>query len=192
MADNLFKKLEAEALLDREHVVSVVVRFYRTIISYLKKCADRFCNEARNIKYLMLKEKFLYEDFKEVYTYFFHKTKSLPIFVISDNDIFDCYCFIKICLDINLENWEAESVPILLRWKTVLEGINNVNTVVKPQLLEMLGAFVFTVPGTNAECERLFSLVGQYWTKDKSQLKVSTLESVMKVKNKIALTCDQF
>ena len=34
MADNLFKKLEAEALLDREHVVSVVVRFYRTIISY--------------------------------------------------------------------------------------------------------------------------------------------------------------
>ena len=56
----------------------------------------------------------------------------------------------------------------------------------------MLGAFVFTVPGTNAECERFFSLVGQYWTKDKSQLKVSTLESVMKVKIKIALTCDQF
>ena len=55
----------------------------------------------------MLKEKFLYEDFKEVYTYFFHKTKSLPIFVISDNDIFDCYCFIKTCLDINLENWDC-------------------------------------------------------------------------------------
>jgi hypothetical protein len=59
-------------------------------------------------------------------------------------------------------------------------------------LLGKLVAFIFTLPGTNAECERIFSILRQYSTKEKSHLKISTLESVRKVKVNVSLTCEQF
>lgn len=192
MAENILKKLETEKLLDRSYVTSVVVRFYTAIIDYLETWANRFCNKAKKMNHLMLNEKLSYEEFKESYIFFLDATKLLPMPAISDNDVFDTYDCIKSCLDINLEKWKNDSVPLVMRWRTLLKSANEVNSTVKPLLLEKLAAFIFTLPGTNSECERIFSILGQYWTKEKSHLKISTLESVMKVKINIGLTCEQF
>lgn len=191
-AKKALKKLEDEGLIDTQNVMTVVVRFYTEIIAYLENWANRFCNEARKMKHLMLKEKFSYEEFQESYMFFINATKSLPMPAIDENAIFESYCCIKTCLDINLDKWEEDSVPLIVRWRTVLEGMKRANKEMKPLLLEKLVAFIFTLPGTNAECERIFSISSQYWTKEKSQLKVSTLESVMKVKVNVGLTCDEF
>ena len=46
--------------------------------------------------------------------------------------------------------------------------------------------------GTNAVCERLFSLINNYWTDKKSELSMETLKSWLAIKQNCKMSCSQF
>lgn len=46
--------------------------------------------------------------------------------------------------------------------------------------------------GTSAVVERLFSLINNYWTDDKSRLTVDTVKSWLAIKHNCKMTCEEF
>ena len=48
------------------------------------------------------------------------------------------------------------------------------------------------LPGTNAPTERLFSVMNNIWTAEKTQLNVSTLKAILIVKTNFELNCVDF
>lgn len=46
--------------------------------------------------------------------------------------------------------------------------------------------------GSNAVCERLFSLIKNYWTEEKSQLSLHSLKCWLSVKHNFEMTCPEF
>lgn len=56
----------------------------------------------------------------------------------------------------------------------------------------LLVEFALCLPGTNAELERVFSIINNIWTAEKSQLKVDTLKSMIITRVNNKLTCLEF
>ncbi len=76
------------------------------------------------------------------------------------------------------------------KWEIILCEFNGAN--VNNSLMKKIIEIIFVLTGTNTDCERLFSEINQYWTDEKSQLHVQILEGVMKVKNNINVTYEEF
>ena len=66
----------------------------------------------------------------------------------------------------------------------VYENVPNIENI------DFIVSFVFALPGSNAGCERIFSEVKYFWTQYKSNLKVKTLDAVLKVRHNLAPNCD--
>jgi hypothetical protein len=86
------------------------------------------------------------------------------------------------------EDWRRKK--LIEKWTSAFEylvvlGLLDLN------LLKKMVEFILVMPGTNADCERLFSLINIYWSDEKSHLEVVTLEAVMKVKN-LNVSCEDF
>lgn len=52
--------------------------------------------------------------------------------------------------------------------------------------------FPLLLIGTNAMCERLFSLIKNYWTDEKSQLTIQHLKNWLSVKYNMSMSCKEF
>lgn len=53
--------------------------------------------------------------------------------------------------------------------------------------------FFFSIPGHNANCERIFSLIGAQWSDERNRLKVGTVKHLITVKfNMKHLSCADF
>lgn len=58
--------------------------------------------------------------------------------------------------------------------------------------LEILVEYCMCLSGTNSPVERVFTHMNNFWTKDKSQLHVETLKSLLVVKTNFTETCVEF
>lgn len=62
---------------------------------------------------------------------------------------------------------------------------------VAPNMLKIC-EFVFSVPVSNAMCERVFSLMNTAWRKDRNRLLMKHLESELIIKQNCSLSCREF
>ena len=53
-------------------------------------------------------------------------------------------------------------------------------------------SYVFSLPHSNAMCERIFSLMFTAWRKDRNSLSIETLESELMIKHNFTETCQEF
>ena len=58
--------------------------------------------------------------------------------------------------------------------------------------LELLIELIMFLPGTNAQNERLFSIIFDTWSNDKGQLGEKTLDALTTIKFNSNLTCQEF
>lgn len=72
-----------------------------------------------------------------------------------------------------IADWSSRTISAEDRWLELFQ----IEKVLKN--VKILCEFVFCLPGTSASLERLFSNINNYWSPEKSQLKVSTLEAIM-------------
>lgn len=57
----------------------------------------------------------------------------------------------------------------------------------------MVVEFSFSLPGSNAAVERVFSLMNSTWTKSRNQLDISTVEASLIIKTSFdGMSCRQF
>lgn len=58
--------------------------------------------------------------------------------------------------------------------------------------LSLLVQYAFSIPGTSAEVERLFSIINDIWTPEKGQLLKETLEAHLNIHMNSKLNCSEY
>lgn len=53
-------------------------------------------------------------------------------------------------------------------------------------------SLLLSLPGTNAFIERVFSVINRFWTTEKAELSLRTLQAVIGVKLNVNLLCEKF
>ncbi|KAF2905628.1 hypothetical protein ILUMI_00548 [Ignelater luminosus] len=91
---------------------------------------------------------------------------------IDESALFDEVTLIKnYATEQKIKEWQEMKTPIDLRW-----------------LLE----FALCLPATNAPTERVFSIINNVWTPEKSQLTVETLKAMIVVRCNLGGSCEEF
>lgn len=90
----------------------------------------------------------------------------------------------------NLNTFEVNRVTFVTRWRSVMKDLKQSG--VRSTVLENVPVLVLTLPGKKVDFEKLFSVMGIYWTHGKSRWEVSILEYIMKIKTEIDIPCDKF
>lgn len=75
------------------------------------------------------------------------------------------------------------------RWVDIFHHFNQENHF--PQTRTIV-EFVFSLPGTSAPVERVFSIINKYWTIEKTQLLLPALEAVLYLKLNYDKTCKEY
>ena len=86
----------------------------------------------------------------------------------------------------NIKNLGENQTPMDM-WEKICKNYPDL----LPNLTSVLG-FIFSIPVTNAFCERVFSLMENYWSDDRAQSGVTLIKSEIQVKTNFSMTCQQF
>lgn len=105
--------------------------------------------------------------------------------------IFEQFGYIKrYCSAEKIEHWNESKTATEDRWVETFKHMeaNNVPFIEFSQIIE----YVLCFPGTSAPVERVFSKANRIWDKDKSELSIDTLKSILLVKINMELDCTAF
>ncbi|XP_055308702.1 uncharacterized protein LOC129572711 [Sitodiplosis mosellana] len=100
------------------------------------------------------------------------------------------YAHLKPFIEFSISKWKEENVSAQQRWLDVFAFLRTKDLPFNK--FAILIEYAFTIPGANLVCERLFSLVTNYWTDKKSRLTIDTLKSWLQAKFNMTMTCEQF
>jgi hypothetical protein len=70
--------------------------------------------------------------------------------------------------------------------------LQNFNTAKLSGRRTVLVEYVFSIPGSSTENERLFSVVFDVWAPDKEHMSLETLEAILNVKVNSKLSCSEY
>ncbi|XP_055308533.1 uncharacterized protein LOC129572572 [Sitodiplosis mosellana] len=99
-------------------------------------------------------------------------------------------CSLETFIEFSISKWKGENVSAQQRWLDVFAFLRTKDLPFNN--FAILIEYAFTIPGANLVCERLFSLVTNYWTDKKSRLTIDTLKSWLQAKFNMTMTCEQF
>lgn len=186
-AKGILLTMEEAGIMNRTTVKVAVTKFYTELLRYLEQWSDRSVNICREMEPFLLTV-CCYDEFQSA-IYFIERQFPMKI-VDNENSMFDSYFVIQKCVKEYDDQWKAESISLIEKWKIVLNKLKAVDVSCARILICL--EFVLSLPGANADGERVFSLVGNYWSDCKSRLSVECLESVVKTKVNVNLSCDVF
>ena len=89
-----------------------------------------------------------------------------------------------------LESWNVNDISTSKRWCEVLIHLRE-NDISHSQVLKII-SFVLCIPGTNAVVKRIFSMMNDVWTNEKTQLSVDTLKGLLMIKANFKQSCSEF
>ena len=187
MIKGSIKKLENDGLIKLSDVTDIATEFYKTCIDYLDQWSGDL-EELVNMQWALLKEVPQWVDVEKTVEFVIEKQLFNPEF---HSDLFDNFaCASNYINDDKIAEWNSSKTPSDQRWVEVFTHLKNRN-ISQKQLIKLI-QYIFCLPGTNASTERVFSQMNNIWTDDKSQLKVSTLKSLLMLKFNVKLSCLDF
>lgn len=86
--------------------------------------------------------------------------------------------------------WNEKHVKLEQRWLKIFADLRSKS--VSYRVFAKIIEYVLMIPATNCDCERIFSLMKNYWTDKKSALTLGTLKSWLMVKNNSQMECLDF
>lgn len=98
----------------------------------------------------------------------------------NDSKGFDQFCNLKNFVAAKLSDTDDEFKKLISSAKWLKFFENNNNSEYYSELLKIC-QFFFCIPGQNANVERIFSLIGAQWTKERNKFKMSTIRSILTV-----------
>lgn len=108
-----------------------------------------------------------------------------------DNALFDQTCYLqKYATAEKIQSWEENEVVTDKRWVECFKHFAK-NNIPYNQLIKIV-SYVLCLPGTSASVERVFSLINDIWSPEKSQLSIETLRDILYVRYNIKMTCLEF
>lgn len=108
----------------------------------------------------------------------------------SGDEIFDELSLIKDFVLTKTHSWNSMNVSSESRWLEIFKYMNVQQRPVKN--LSSLVEFAFSLPGTSTDVERLFSIINDVWSPDKSNMSIETLEAILTIKFNLSMNCIDF
>lgn len=105
--------------------------------------------------------------------------------------VFEEFGYIKnYCTDEKLAEWKSENLSTDKRWVEIFQHMdaNQVPFIEFSQIIE----YVLCFPGSSAPVERVFAKAKKVWKQESSALMISTLKSILLVKNNLEYDCINF
>lgn len=108
-----------------------------------------------------------------------------------DTALFDQFTYVKkFVTPDKIQSWEENNIDTDKRWVEIFQHFAK-NNIPYNHMLKVV-AYILCLPGTSAPVERIFSLITEIWSVDKTQLKVDTLKHILYTRYNIKLDCLQF
>lgn len=153
------------------------------------------CNQILNSLYTYLSNHFAFNSNNILFKYKkFNLLDSLNITCIKEvtdimgiSYLINFNCLFSELLVIN--NWIISfenSNTTSERYKILYSKHNNL-----PEYRKIVGA-IFSIPTSNAQCERLFSFLGRSWTQSRNLLLINSLTAELQIINNLKFTCSEF
>jgi hypothetical protein len=86
--------------------------------------------------------------------------------------------------------WKEDEKHAGVKWTELFQKFS-AEQIGFDQILKIV-QFALALPGTNAPVERVFSIMNDMWTGDKSQMKAETVKSMLQVRINMGMTCIEF
>lgn len=180
-------ELETDGLLKRADVSRVVVDYYQTSIDYIEQWGAHFATITK-FQWAVLTKSPTWSDMQLSLKWF---AENMSLSTIDDSALFDETVNVKAFVDDErLQKWTKEQTSPDQRWVEVFTHFDSHN-IGYTNILKLV-EFCFCLPGTNAPTERVFSLMNDMWTSEKTQLAIDTLSAVLVTKVNFGYSCVEF
>lgn len=164
-----------------------VLSFYTTCIDYL----DRWTTHLKEIgtnQWILLKKQPEWSDVQSSME-FIVSARPDSESLIHDTELFDEYsCLKSFVTEEKVKEWKETDVEE--KWTEIFRHFKGKD--IQYENLCKVIEFFLCLPGSNAPTERSFSIMNKVWSKEKTQLQVDTLKSLMIVKYNYEMSCPEF
>lgn len=178
--ENIKNGLEQESNVFKLNCINC----YKKSLNYLELWTDQFL-EFKCFAWMKLDNIPKWDDIEKTIMYLNSKDVA-----INDVKCFDQFGNLKVFLAKNIEISEFKKSLSCIKWSTFFK--TNTNSEFYSEFLKMC-QFFYSIPGQNANVERIFSLISGQWTKSRNRLKMSTVKNILTVVyNYKNISCSEF
>ena len=161
--------------------------FYSQCLAYLNEWTVHF-EEMQNFNWILLQELIRWTVVKETHTFILERRPNLHI---DDNALFDEITLLKNIVTMKkINEWNDSEIGVDCRWVEIFDHFKSKSLSYKN--ISQIVEFFLSLPGSNAPTERIFSLMNNYWQKQKSNLNISTLKAAPFTTFNYEMNCWQF
>lgn len=94
------------------------------------------------------------------------------------------------CVEEKLNHWNTNKVSAEEKWVEIFKHLDSES--VPFEAFSSIIEYILCFPGTSAPVERLFANVNKIWKQENSRLAITTLRSILYIKNYMDFTCTEF
>lgn len=182
MRESLLKLENMEDSVNyRDNIITHVKQFYSNCVTYLQNWSSNL-SELKLFGWVNLRRQVSWAEILASCEAF--KDYIGPI--LNQDELFDEISLIRTNVtEDKIADWNSRNICTEDRWLELFQMESRLKNV------KILCEFIFCLPGTSASLERFFSNINNYWTSEKSQMKLSTLEAIMQVYTNFNETCSE-
>lgn len=179
----LQKSNDFDETITKEHITN----FYQTCIDYLNQW-DKAFRDVEILYWILLRNMLSWDKIEKTLSYLNEFRNDLKI---NNEDLFDeVSCVKNFANNEKIEDWRVKNISVDERWIEIFNHFKK--HVVAYKNILILVEFCLCLPASNAATERVFSIMNNIWTTEKSQLKVNTLRSLLITKCNFKMNCSEF
>jgi hypothetical protein len=186
---NILRKLETAgdiAKHDVDNFISKAVGFYDSCLDYISLWDHS--EEVQSFEWVLLTRDVMWEEVQESMNVV---QRISPKTVFDGNELFSqTMCVKRYTTAETIACWTEKKLNAGLRWKDLFQHFSTQQ--IQFDQISKIVQFALALPGTNAPVERVFSLMNDMWTEDKSQMASETVESILLVRVNINMSCIDF
>lgn len=179
--------LEDDGLVNVTDFKNAIVEYYTVSIRYLEQWSANFDN-MKMFEWLTLESVPTWGNVQPCYEWFAENVSGASI---NDSQLFDeVVSVISYASEEQVQKWNEAKSDVDLRWVEVFKLFTERH--IPCENILKLVEFGLSLPGTNAPTERVFSLVNDIWSSDKTQLNVDTLKCMVTLKTNVDADCVEY
>ena len=185
IARRKLRALEEEGLIRIAGAQKEFDSFYRSCLEYLDLWGNSF---GGGEQFLWIRNKeFCWTEVEEAA----EKVNEIKHADFIDQDaLFDEVVLAKSFWSSKMPDWEEEDVDIQDKWIDVFRHFKYEKISISN--LQKVMEYIFTLPGTSAAVERVFSIMNNVWSAERSSMTENTVRGLLLCKTNIDLSCVEF
>lgn len=188
---NVLRKLEAAGDVSKHDVdvfMGKAMSFFDSCLEYIELWD--YSQDITALEWVLLTKEISWEEIET--------STNMVVTISGKANLFDngselfsqAMCVKNYVTEQTIVRWKDEQKNTGDRWVELFQHFKR-NNIDFGEILKIV-QFALALPGTNAPVERVFSLMNDLWTEEKSQLQPETVKAMLLVKVNMGLSCSDF